>query len=473
MVGMHKHLHVFVLAQVEVDIAIHGFRLAMLQFLHHHVQRLLVVLYQLWLRWVGYTTDAWRQHVVHRCLVVVLLDVYSTHLQHTTLGPITQALLVDTPLAAHQVERTKAQHDRFLESRQEHTHKAHAGKVADRAHLALIFSQRYTELIPVNAGGIAIAQFYTTGTHVGDETIGRSRTIAIGIEYLGRDVHLVLVVALILVQRVVLVDILHIRPALVAGIVRFGLIFGLGRVALRIIDALIAIQNAGALGIEIRSTEVVIVVAGRVVAPRLHNTVVGYYRTNAIQPLVVGAILLLLIISQSVVARILFLARTCGGGKGVGLGGLYGYLSPLGGGKVLTSIHGHAALVEFLSVAQYILAHLAQVKVQVAGIIGCRTILACIDKRIEQPELDVFDVGLLKVVGINLSHHTSPLGLGVQQLSVAIQRERQVVRSALLWIVGQIKYRQRRCCTVISTLVAIRIQFLYIHLAHIVVRQLV
>ena len=231
-----------------------------------------------------------------------------------------------------------------------------------------------------------------------------------------------MVVALVLIQRVVLVDILHIRTTLIAGVVRFSLVFGFRRVTLRIIDALVAIQNTLAFVVEIRSAEVVIVIAGRVVAPRLHNTVVSHYRANAIQPLVVGTILLFFFIGQSVVARILLLARTCSGGKSVGLGGLYGYLSPLGGGKVLTTIHWHTALVEFLAVAQYILAHLAQVKVQVAGIIVSGTLLTGIDKRIEQPELDILDVGLLKIVGFYLSHHAAPLGFGVQQLSVAVQR---------------------------------------------------
>ena len=46
-VGMHKHLHVLVLAQVEVHVTINGLRLAMLQILHHHIERLLVVLNQL------------------------------------------------------------------------------------------------------------------------------------------------------------------------------------------------------------------------------------------------------------------------------------------------------------------------------------------------------------------------------------------------------------------------------------------
>ena len=49
MVGMHKHLHVFILAQIEVYVTINGLRLTMLQILNNHIQCLLIVLNQLWL----------------------------------------------------------------------------------------------------------------------------------------------------------------------------------------------------------------------------------------------------------------------------------------------------------------------------------------------------------------------------------------------------------------------------------------
>ena len=47
MVGMHEHLQVLILAQVEDGIAIDGFRLAWREILHHHRERLLVGLGQL------------------------------------------------------------------------------------------------------------------------------------------------------------------------------------------------------------------------------------------------------------------------------------------------------------------------------------------------------------------------------------------------------------------------------------------
>ena len=46
-VGMYKHLHVFVLAEVHVHVTIDGLRLLLLQILHYHVQGLFVVLHEL------------------------------------------------------------------------------------------------------------------------------------------------------------------------------------------------------------------------------------------------------------------------------------------------------------------------------------------------------------------------------------------------------------------------------------------
>ena len=56
---------------------------------------------------------------------------------------------------------------------------------------------------------------------------------------------MVLVVAFILVEGVVLVDILNIGIGLVRGVVAFRLLVVVGRVALRHVDALIAFQNTG------------------------------------------------------------------------------------------------------------------------------------------------------------------------------------------------------------------------------------
>ena len=74
-VGMHKHLQSLVLSQVEVGVLIHRLCLTLGQLLYDESQCLLVVLHELRLRGVGHTTYSRRQHIVHRQLVGVLLDV--------------------------------------------------------------------------------------------------------------------------------------------------------------------------------------------------------------------------------------------------------------------------------------------------------------------------------------------------------------------------------------------------------------
>ncbi len=334
MVGVHEHLHVLILAEVEGRVAIDGLRLTLLQVLHHHVERLFVALHKLWLRGVGDTTDTRWQHVVHGQLVVALLDVHGADLEHATFRCRgIETLFVDAPLATDEVQGTEAQHDRLLESRHEHTHEADTGKVVDAALLVFILRDGDAELIPVHTRRIAIAELHAAGAHVGDEAVGWRHTVTIGVEHLGRYAHPILVVTLIFVEGKVLIDVLLIGSRLVAGVIRLVLVVRVRRVTLGIVDALVTVENALALLVEVRTTEVVVVVARGVLAPGLTDTVVGHLPAHGLEPVLIGTELLLLGIRQTVVAHILQIPRTAGGGEGVGLIGLYGNLSPLGGGK--------------------------------------------------------------------------------------------------------------------------------------------
>ena len=333
-VGVHEHLHVLILAEVEARVAIDSLRLTLLQVLHHHVERLFVALHKLWLGGVGDTTDTRWQHVIHRLFVVALLDVHGADLEHATFRCRgVETLFVDAPLATDEVQGTEAQHDRLLESRHEHTHEADTGKVVDAALLVFILRDGDAELIPVHTRRIAIAELHAAGAHVGDEAVGWRHTVAIGVEHLGRYAHPILVVTLIFVEGKVLIDVLLVRSRLVAGVIRLILVVRVRRVTLRIVDALITVEDALALLVEVRTTEVVVVVARRVLAPGLTDTVVGHLPAHGLEPVLIGTELLLLGIRQTVVAHILQIPRTAGGGEGVGLIGLYGNLSPLGGGK--------------------------------------------------------------------------------------------------------------------------------------------
>ena len=215
-----------------------------------------------------------------------------------------------------------------------------------------------------------------------------------------------------------------------------------------------------------------VVVAGRVVAPGLQQRVVAHDGAHAVQPVGIGAKGALLLIGQTVESHILLLARAAGSGEGIGLSGLHGNLTPLCLLEGRGTIDGHSALVELLTVAQHILAHLAEVDIEVATMTTGCTVLTSVDEGVEHPELHIFYISLLKVGGLQLAHHAAPLLLGVLQRSVAVEVECQVIRSALLGIVGQVEDRQRGNGAVVARLVAVGIELSYIDLTHIVVGEL-
>ena len=91
------------------------------------------------------------------------------------------------------------------------------------------------------------------------------------------------------------------------------------------------------------------------------------------------------------------------------------------GGIAARAVHRHTALIVFLSVAQYVLAYLAEVDIQVAAVFRRIGTVARINKGVEKPELHIFDVRLLKVIGVELAHHSRPFLLGHGQRTVGIE----------------------------------------------------
>ena len=79
---------------------------------------------------------------------------------------------------------------------------------------------------------------------------------------------------------------------------------------------------------------------------------------------------------------------------------------------------------------------------------------------------------MLKVVGVQLTHHTAPALRGIGQRTVSVQVSGQVIGSALRRIVRQVQDGQRRGGTVIGALVAVGIKLRDIDLAHVVVGKL-
>ncbi len=103
----------------------------------------------------------------------------------------------------------------MLETSEEHTHEAYRREVVDGAHALLVVVERDAELIPRDATVLAVTQRLRVLTLIDD-------VVATYDEVFRTYRHLILIVFLILVQRVVLVDVLHVGQCLIAGVVTLG-----------------------------------------------------------------------------------------------------------------------------------------------------------------------------------------------------------------------------------------------------------
>ena len=326
-----------------------------------------------------------------------------------------------------------------------------------------ILRQRNTELIPLYSLDITIAQGNGSLTDIGNEVMPNHHILR-------TYTHLIAQIALILIQRIVLIDILHIRIGLIRRVVALWLLVTVRRVALWHVDALIAFQNAGLALVQVTSTEIVVIIICRVVVPGRPHTVVDGYMAQEVR---IGGIAALLLVRQSVQSHVLLGTGSASSGKGVGLGGLDGNLTPSRIVKRIGTINGHSTLIELLAITQNILAHLAQVDVQITTIATGIALVLGIDKGVQQPELDILHISSLEIVGVELTHHTSPAILGVAQPAVHVDIGSQVVRSTFIRIIGQVEHGQGVRGSAIGALVTVRIELVHIDGTHIVVAQLV
>ena len=208
----------------------------------------------------------------------------------------------------HQVEAAEAQRDGALEASEEHAHEADAGEVVDGAHLVFPLLQGDAVLIPAHGERVAVAQLGVVVAVIHDVRVVALHAPVVVLQLPVADGYAVLVVALILVQRVVLVDVLHVGAALVAGVVALRLVVTAGRVALRVVDEAVAVDDAAPLVVVVAATEVVVVVAGGVLLPRLQQRVVLHYAANLREPVGIGSELPLLVVGETIQTHVLTLA---------------------------------------------------------------------------------------------------------------------------------------------------------------------
>ena len=97
-------------------------------------------------------------------------------------------------------------------------------------------------------------------------------------------------------------------------------------------------------------------------------------------------------------------------------------------------VERHTILKELLLILQHLLRHLAQVEEELTT----RRCRLGIDEGIHHPELNVLDIGRLKVALVYLAHHTAPVLHRVGELTIATDLIAvEVVRTTLIGIVSE------------------------------------
>ena len=149
--------------------------------------------------------------------------------------------------------------------------------------------------------------------------------------------------------------------------------------------------------------------------------------------------------AQTVQAHVLCCAPGGVAGKSVHRAVGLGHASPSRVLRASVGVHaalGQTALEGFLAVLQHIFADVTQLDVQVAA----RVVRVAVgQERIHHPELDVFDVGALKIGILQFAHDAAPARLRIGQLTVRTYLVRHdVILTTLRRIVGQVHHAHTR-----------------------------
>ena len=204
---------------------------------------------------------------------------------------------------------------------------------------------------------------------------------------------------------------------------------------------------------------------GRVGPDRIEDSL-RHFALDLLEEVLVAVEGLFLAIGQSIITYILQCACSFRCGEGIGLCGLRRYLTPLGIGESRRAVDGQTALIKLLAVLEHILRHLAEIDIEVAAG-GGLAFLFLVDERVEHPKLDILDVGLLEVVGVETPHHAAPVLRGVVERTVVVEVRVEVVRSPFVGVVGDVHHRERGGSPVVTALVALRIELAHIDLTHV------
>ena len=356
-----------------------------------------------------------------------------------------------------------------LEAGHEHADKADCLEILNRTDLLLRLCQRHLELVPHGTPLLSVAQGNGGLALVGDVVLAHYQTV-------GAERYAVLVIAFILVEGVVLVDVLNIGYTLGRLVVGVVDLLGRTRVALGAVVVFVPVENRG-LGIVIVVPAIeMIVVARRVVEGRElvlpHGLDHGrrQFRLQLGQEILVRRESILLVVGQSVKAHILQPPRATGIVEGIGERLPLGDLAPRRSGYLCRiAVDGQTVLERFHTIFENIFRHLAQVEVEVTALVVG---LGLVEEGVHEPELDILDVGRLEVGIVHLAHDTAPPFLGIEQPPLFVDIVGiEVIGATFLRIERKIERLLRGRLTIVNLLVGEN--FAHAYLAHIGIGELV
>ena len=121
---------------------------------------------------------------------------------------------------------------------------------------------------------------------------------------------------------------------------------------------------------------------------------------------------------------------------------------------------------------EHIFGNLTQVQIEIASIIISVGFSIGIDERIKQPELYIFYICPFEIIGIKLSHQSSPMPFRIGKRTVVVQIGIKIIGTTLVRIIGQIEYIQCRRRAIIVANIFLRIEFARCNLTDIMVGKL-
>ena len=182
----------------------------------------------------------------------------------------------------YQVQGCQAEHDGLIKSGQEHPNETNRRKVIHSTNILLVIFNGNAEQIPIDRLSFIITSLWVCRPLINDIVLANAH-------FIGIYCNTILIVLLILIQRVVLIDIFDIRRCFVSRSIIFLRAFRIGRVAVWIIDILIAFKNILFSTVVIRTAEIMIPVSGRISCYRIINCS-RHNATNCLQVVLISRI---------------------------------------------------------------------------------------------------------------------------------------------------------------------------------------